>query len=631
MDQRLGEINMLARTNKIQNLIGLFFIGLLSLLSFIFFFTVIFFNGQIIAIGSKAREKILIAIPSDKNFYETAFSFVKTEKIASGKMIAVITPHHLLAADLMAQLYHTVGKEKYETIVLIGPNHYDLGPDQIEISLAKWRTPYGLLLADSDLGQKLIRDKLVKENSAVFTNEHSIQSQVSFIKKIFPNSFFLPLILKSSTKPEAAARLAQEIIKAAGSKRILIIASVDFSHQTNNLAAQINDQISLKAIDDFNYTDIYKLNVDSPPSLYTLLKYCQLKNGQFELIKNSNSALLSGHLDLSDVTSYITGVFVTKPVELAPTENKLEKNLRLLFLGDVMIDRHVGEKIIQNGFAPLLQNLVSTSTNFFAGLDLVSANLEGAVTDRGQHYPPNGSYDFAFAPDLIAQFRVYGFNFFNIANNHLSDQGELGILETRKNLAALGFNFSGCPDEQVGACSTTTIEIYNKKIGLAGFSQVSREISLAEMTNIVSGLASSSDLVIVNLHWGKEYKHEFSQSQQKLAQSLIDAGADIIIGHHPHVVQGVEVYKNKPIFYSLGNFIFDQYFSTDTQEELAVIINWQENQINFELVPLRSIKSQPSLMAGEEKDKFLEKFLGWSEVNENFKNQIRDGTIIIKN
>ncbi|MCU0679375.1 MAG: CapA family protein [Planctomycetes bacterium] len=306
-----------------------------------------------------------------------------------------------------------------------------------------------------------------------------------------------------------------------------------------------------------------------------------------------------------------------------------EQPVRLLFFGDLMLDRHVGEKIAARGLDHLFSELATTSGVALAEYDLVSANLEGVVTDAGAHYPPVMGYDFAFAPELIGGLKKYNFNFFNLSNNHLADQGEHGIIETRTNLSALGFGYAGCQDGVIGDCSLNKLEVRSKKIGLAGFSLIYSAPATEKMAEIVTELASTTDLVIVNVHWGVEYEHQFSRSQQALAHALIDAGADIIIGHHPHVVQGMEIYQGKPIFYSLGNFIFDQYFSPDTQEGLAVGLALSGGNPDISLLPLKSKSSQVALMAGEEKEEFLEKLAGWSELDEEHEKQILNGNLLL--
>lgn len=315
-------------------------------------------------------------------------------------------------------------------------------------------------------------------------------------------------------------------------------------------------------------------------------------------------------------------------------ENQILTNeslaVNFLFFGDMMLDRHVREKISQNGLDYIFTKLAGEENRFFKGIDLVSANLEGAVTNAGAHYTPAMAYDFAFAPELINQLKQYNFNFFNLANNHFTDQGSRGVDETRQNLSQSGFNYSGCPDGEVGECSSAIVEIGDKKIGMAGFSMVYNQFDLTSAQKIISQLISRTDLIIVNIHWGAEYEHQFDLVQQSIGRRLIDAGAGIIMGHHPHVAQGMEIYQNKPIFYSLGNFIFDQYFSPDTQEGLVVGLNLTNDERRFFLFPLQSHLSQVELMTGKAKQEFLLRLADkWSALDQKYKEQIKAGMLAL--
>ncbi len=312
-----------------------------------------------------------------------------------------------------------------------------------------------------------------------------------------------------------------------------------------------------------------------------------------------------------------------------PPEEKKESNW--LFFGDLMLDRNVGATIKENGLNYIFSNIISEKEYFFEGYDIVSANLEGAVTKDGEHYAPDVIYDFAFSPELIKKLNQdYNFNFFTIANNHVTDQGTTGFQETRINLDNLNIDHVGCPDAQVEECNKKILDKGDYTLGMLGYSMVYHMLDSQNAIKQVQEMASSTDFVIVNIHWGVEYEHQFNKIQQNLAHDFIDAGADIIIGHHPHVVQGMEIYKEKPIFYSLGNFVFDQYFSLDTQEELAVKINYQKNKIDLELIPLKSKASQIRLMNEEEKQEFLNKFFLWSQAKEDYHEQIISGNISLK-
>ena len=128
-----------------------------------------------------------------------------------------------------------------------------------------------------------------------------------------------------------------------------------------------------------------------------------------------------------------------------------------------------------------------------------------------------------------------------------------------------------------------------------------------EIIKTIKTVKSSNpdNFLIVSMHWGEEYKLTNSPTQQKLAHKIIEAGADLIIGHHPHVVQNIEKYQGKLIFYFLGNFIFDQYFSSDTQQGLTVGIEIYPDRLICRLFPPQINLSQPVLMEKNKASEFL--------------------------
>jgi len=305
-----------------------------------------------------------------------------------------------------------------------------------------------------------------------------------------------------------------------------------------------------------------------------------------------------------------------EPIKSAP--------LNLLFFGDLMLDRHVAERL-KNKHVSFLLNNFSEESNFWEKFDLIGANLEGAVTNKGEYYAPFNLYDFAFSPDRIEELKDFNFSYFALANNHFSDQGKRGVEETRENLDRLGFNYSGATDAKIDKHSRFDQELKGLRLSLISLSMVYDNFPLKEAEELIKDAALNNDLVIVNIHWGNEYEHYFNRYQKERGYALIEAGADIIIGHHPHVVQGMEIYNNKPIFYSLGNFIFDQYFSAATQEGLALDLLYQAGELTVNFLPFNSVSSAPKLLKEEAKNNFLEKFITWSQINEDAKAQIKEG------
>jgi len=323
--------------------------------------------------------------------------------------------------------------------------------------------------------------------------------------------------------------------------------------------------------------------------------------------------------------------FLSQPEKIInhplPAIAVVKSPLRFLFFGDLMLDRSVGARLKNKKVDFLLAGLASSTD--LSQFDLIGANLEGAVTNEGRHYAPEMSFDFAFPPSRIAELKKYNFSYFTIANNHITDQGALGLQETRVNLNTLGFNYSGDADAQISENSLKLVTINDKKIALIALSMVYHNFNLAQAKKIIEDARGQADWVVVNIHWGSEYQHNYSLGQQKIGRELIDSGADIIIGHHPHVVQGMEIYKKRPIFYSLGNFIFDQYFSPDTQEGLGIELELTDDQIKIGINPLRSESSVVNPMREDKKEKFLENFSTWSKADQVLEGQIMAQTINI--
>jgi poly-gamma-glutamate synthesis protein (capsule biosynthesis protein) len=543
-----------------------------------------------------SQKGIHFSDPAGLDFFETAFNFPKKEfQMVNKNPIAGIIPHHLLASDMIAEFFYNLRGKEYDTIILLGPNHFNAGNFDITVSKYNWQTPYGILESDEDVLDELLGLNGAGISEEVFEKEHSMTSEVSFIKKTFGKAKIAPVVLKPGITSRQAEALAEKIFKISKIKKILVLASVDFSHYKDSLTAQENDKESIDAIKYFDFGKIYNLDIDSPASIYTALKFSQLYGAEFSLLSNSNSAILASKPDLEATTSYVTGYFIQPDLD--------EDVVKMLFLGDLMLGRDVRTKIEENGLGYIFEPL--DEVGFFSGYDLISANLEGAVTDGGAYYPPEKEFDFAFKPETVAELKKYNFSFFNLANNHLGDQGAQGMDETRKNLDAMGFGYSGCENVIISDCAGKIVLLKNKKIGIIGLTAYWDNFDSERAKGEINKMKEKTDLVIVNIHWGEEYNTQFSTRQQELARAFVDAGADVIIGHHPHVVQGVEIYKEKPIFYSLGNFVFDQYFSEETQKGLAVELISKDDELSFNLYPLKLQSSRPGLMTDSEEADFL--------------------------
>jgi len=288
-----------------------------------------------------------------------------------------------------------------------------------------------------------------------------------------------------------------------------------------------------------------------------------------------------------------------------------EKTQNILFVGDLMFDRNVEALMNKNGADYPFEKI----NKFLQEGGLIVANLEGPIVAQPKNFGEH-ALQFAFAKETGSVLADNYINLVSLGNNHVINMGQEGLKETKEYLTASQINYFGDPLK----CSADFAYSQDNLLFL-GFNKTFS--SGCPDQDILNGLKEArlknpDKFIIVNMHWGKEYQLQNTKAQQTLAYELIDNGADLIIGHHPHVVGNIELYKNKLIFYSLGNFIFDQYFSKNVQQGLAIGLEIDNHQQIYTINPIQSAKSQPSLMAAEDKAKFLTDLAGRSskELNE---------------
>jgi len=282
---------------------------------------------------------------------------------------------------------------------------------------------------------------------------------------------------------------------------------------------------------------------------------------------------------------------------------------RMLFVGDVMLARNVEALMDTYGTYYPFKGL----RDMLESYEAVIGNFEASIPERHIRTPHLGFIFSVTADTAPALFRV-GFTHLTLANNHTYDYGEKAYLHTREVLASAGIAVGGNPRTLTsGEVLYHTVD--GVRVAIIPINATLGAPPLEQSTKMLNEAAQTSDVQIVSVHWGDEYKLVANESQRALARALIDAGADAIIGHHPHVVQNIEEYRGAPIFYSLGNYIFDQYWNTDVQEGLTVAVSFTEDKMRFTLVPITSVdaKSSPRPMNRVERLQFLDTLASRSE------------------
>lgn len=265
---------------------------------------------------------------------------------------------------------------------------------------------------------------------------------------------------------------------------------------------------------------------------------------------------------------------IPSPEQIVPKAEP--KPLRLLFTGDALFDRTIRRAMNTHGTYFVLEPL----TAFFNEFDTVITNLEGPVTKNesislGSQPGETRNFIFTFDPSILPMLQANNIRVANIGNNHIRNFGDEGVVTTKSFLAQANIGFFGNTGLELQSSERVLVQNFGEySIGFVNYNQfvtAGLEAGLADIAYLTAlRQANEIDHIIVVMHWGNEYQPEANQVIVDQAHSFIDAGADVIIGMHPHVVQQYEMYKGKHIYYSLGNFVFDQYFSDETRTGLLV-------------------------------------------------------------
>jgi AmmeMemoRadiSam system protein B len=537
------------------------------------------------------------AFHMDKEFYGN-LEGITSDWNSNEQVYGGITSHHFLAAKEIARFFLALKKQSPRTIAIIGPNHFNVGRGDILVSKYSFKTPWGTVYPDENHISELIKIKAVFNDEDPFSMEHSISALVGFIKFYLPNTKIIPIIVKRGTNREKAENLAKSLDEILPDDAI-VVSSVDFSHHLGKAASLFHDERSVSAIRNFEYQRVLESEIDSPVSIYTLLRYLDMRSAHKMDYKNINSADFSGNNLSDDVTSYLFAHFGKGSVQ---ADNKIS----ILNFGDMMFGRDVA-KSIGNGLDPF-EKIKGPEGNFMRGVDFISANLEGPITETDDCAKKENSFRFdSEVADLIAS---RGVNLVNLANNHIEDCGKKGLDDTEQFLSKRNVNYFGAPPFEKKYIEK---DFFGKKIVFLGIDLTSNSNNLEQYHDLIGKEKESGCYVVVNVHWGYEYHGNPSEIQKNVAHSLIDSGADIIIGHHPHVIQPIEIYKNKAIFYSLGNFIFDQV-GEKTDEGVGVGAVLENSKIKYFIFPYSIKNYQPALFSAEQAENFCDNYLGGIQV-----------------
>lgn len=230
----------------------------------------------------------------------------------AGTVKGFIVPHHLVAKDLIHEVFQNISKDKYKTVVLIGPDHESTHKGKIFTTLSNWQTPTGILETDSELTKELLKHSFIEANDNKLTMEHSTSSIIPFINYYLKDVEVVTLVLTKQVKLADIEILTETLFENINMDETLFITSVDFSHYLNLESANKMDLISMEAISNKDIKKIMSFtndNLDSPISIVTMLKMMDKLNTRESIVLNHSNSEFILKKKIEETTSYVTYLF----------------------------------------------------------------------------------------------------------------------------------------------------------------------------------------------------------------------------------------------------------------------------------------------------------------------------------
>jgi hypothetical protein len=314
---------------------------------------------------------------------------------------------------------------------------------------------------------------------------------------------------------------------------------------------------------------------------------------------------------------------MTALLPLAPAAPPAPRTIRVSAVGDCTFAAEIGMINTPGTFPREFEDHGRDPAWFFSSVqsilakdDLTIANLETTLTTAREPALP-GRPRFRGKPEYAAILPASSVELVNFANNHSHDFGQRGYDETVNVVRAVGVGVSG--DELVDTRTIKGVEIVN--LGFTG----GDEVILPRVVKRIKALKTGNNLVIVSFHWGAEGSYEPNEVQHQLGHAAVDAGADLVIGTHPHVLQGIETYRGRHILYSLGNFVFGGHGNPADMDAIIYQEAFAEQdgrmgpgEMTVFPVRISSVTThndyRPVLLSGDERERVLAKVKKLSEI-----------------
>jgi len=342
--------------------------------------------------------------------------------------------------------------------------------------------------------------------------------------------------------------------------------------------------------------------------------------------------LVSPHIPLTEYSQGEIGHLVKNEASRSPQLSRVPVSYvareqpydSLIIVGDVLLSRNIEFLMSQHG-ADYPYKGLSFST--LARQPAVVGNFESSIPQV--HVPTlTNQMRFSVSSNYIPGLATAGFTHLSLANNHTFDFAQTGYDNAKNVLQQNHLSVFGHP-KQIDIDAVNFITVQDSVVAVIAAHTLEQLPAYSELKAVFEYASARSDFQLVYVHWGTEYVSVHNARQREAAERFVDAGADVVIGHHPHVVQDIELINGVPVFYSLGNYIFDQYDSAETQEGLMLHLEFSAAQPNISILPVTSVGtlSQPRFMETKKHATFLENLANRSDPE--LREFIRSGRILL--
>ena len=222
-------------------------------------------------VQSIVEKKYQYSAPWDKDLYDNFYKRIDSKSAISKDIKGAIIPHHLLAGHIDAAFFEAIKKQNPSNVVLFSPNHFSRGTKDIISTKLDWKTIYGKVETNSEIIKKLNEKNIVEINEEAIKEEHGVYGLIPFVARSLPNTRVLVFGFNNNISKESQELFLEELLNLLPDDTVFV-SSIDFSHYQNNQIANFHDELSINVIKNFDYDRLSKLEIDSVPSLFALLK-----------------------------------------------------------------------------------------------------------------------------------------------------------------------------------------------------------------------------------------------------------------------------------------------------------------------------------------------------------------------